>query len=91
MSWLQNTVSEANEPILRAQIEHLQGELDDANDQLDSNFSRLEAAGMSGLHLAEKLAEAQQKISELEDEIRALVRRNQESLNPRDEQNDQER
>lgn len=35
---------------------------------------------MGGVELAEKLAAAQQKISDLEDEIRALIHRNKASL-----------
>jgi hypothetical protein len=50
------------------------------NQQLDDNFARLEAAGIGGIELAEKLAAAQQKISDLEDEIRALIHRNKASL-----------
>ena len=66
--------------MFRAQIDHLHGELNHVNQQLDDNFSRLEAAGMGGIELAEKLAAAQQKISDLEDEIRALLHRNTASL-----------
>lgn len=80
LSWLQTTVSDANEPILRAQVEYLQKELDNVNGQLDGNFSRLEEAGLGAMALAEKLAAAQTRISELEDEIRALLQRNKASL-----------
>ena len=65
---------------MRAQLDHLQAELENANGQLDANFSRLEAAGMSGVELAEKLATAEDRISELEDELRALMQRNTASL-----------
>lgn len=43
------------------------------NGQLDSNFSRLEEAGLGSVALAEKLAAALARIGELEDEIRALI------------------
>ena len=66
--------------MLLARLEYLQDELNNANGQLDSNFSRLEAAGMSGLRLAEDLASAQARISELEDELRLLSQRNTASL-----------
>jgi hypothetical protein len=58
----------------------LHEELDHVNRQLDDNFARLEAAGIGGIELAEKLAAAQSRISDLEDEIRALVHRNKASL-----------
>ncbi|OCF72584.1 hypothetical protein I204_06966 [Kwoniella mangroviensis CBS 8886] len=80
LSWLQTTIGDANEPILQAQLEYLQKELRDANDQLDHNFSRLEAAGLGGVALAEKLAAAEERIGELEGEIRTLVQRNKASL-----------
>jgi chromosome segregation ATPase len=80
LSWLQTTVGDSNEPVLQAQIEYLQIELNRANDQLDNNFSRLEAAGLGGVALAEKLAAAEERIAELEDEIRALIQRNKASL-----------
>lgn len=64
----------------RAQLGNLHEELEHANQQLDDNFSRLEAAGLVGIELAEKLAAAQQRISDLEDEIRALVHKNKASL-----------
>ena len=73
LSWLNTTIGDANEPILRAQVEHLQTELDKVNGQLDSNFSRLEEAGLGSVALAEKLAAALARIGELEDEIRALI------------------
>lgn len=76
LSWLQSTIGNADEPILKAQIDFLQHELTNANKQLDSNFDRLEAAGFGGLELAERLASAQDKIAELEDQIRALSQRN---------------
>jgi chromosome segregation ATPase len=80
LSWLHTTIGDANEPVLRAQLDYLQTELETANDQLDNNFSRLEAAGLSGVALAEKLAAAEDRISELEDELRALGQRNIASL-----------
>lgn len=61
-------------------MEYLQDELKNANDQLDNNFSRLESAGFGALALAEKLAKANERISDLEDEIRALGQRNKVSL-----------
>ncbi|WVR09164.1 hypothetical protein IAU60_006226 [Kwoniella sp. DSM 27419] len=80
LSWLQSSIGDANEPVLQAQLEYLQHELKDANEQLDSNFSRLEAAGLGSIALAEKLAAAEERIGELEDEIRTLVQRNKASL-----------
>lgn len=80
LSWLNTTIGDANESKYRAQIEDLQGELQYVNQQLDDNFSRLEAAGLGGIELAEKLAVAHQRISDLEDEIRALLQRNKASL-----------
>ncbi|ORX39013.1 hypothetical protein BD324DRAFT_618212 [Kockovaella imperatae] len=72
MSWLQTTIGDANESVLLAQMEYLQKELDVANGHLDANFSRLEAAGLNGLNLAERLASAQDRIAELEAELRAM-------------------
>lgn len=89
LSWLQTTVGDANEPILRAQIDQLQVELDNANGQLDSNFSRLEAAGLNGLRLAEDLAQAQERVNELEDQLRNLTQRNKASLALLTEQRDE--
>ncbi|WVF65682.1 hypothetical protein IAT40_000413 [Kwoniella sp. CBS 6097] len=80
LSWLQTTVGDANEPALQAQLEYLQHELDDANVQLDSNFSRLESAGLGAITLAEKLAAAEERIGDLEDENRTLIQRNKASL-----------
>ncbi|OCF44892.1 hypothetical protein I317_01171 [Kwoniella heveanensis CBS 569] len=80
LSWLQTTIGDVNEPVLQAQLEYLQHELEDANHQLDSNFSRLESAGLGAIALAEKLAAAEEKIGELEDEIRTLIQRNKASL-----------
>ncbi|WVQ93329.1 hypothetical protein IAU59_000397 [Kwoniella sp. CBS 9459] len=80
LSWLQTTIGDANEPVLQAQLEYLQHELADANHQLDSNFSRLESAGLGAVALAEKLAAAEERIGELEDEIRTLIQRNKASL-----------
>ncbi|WRT68934.1 uncharacterized protein IL334_005916 [Kwoniella shivajii] len=80
LSWLQTTIGDSNEPILQAQLEYLQNELQDANDQLDHNFSRLESAGIGSVALAEKLAAAEERIGELEDEIRTLIQRNKASL-----------
>nr|XP_018259051.1 uncharacterized protein I303_08594 [Kwoniella dejecticola CBS 10117]OBR81209.1 hypothetical protein I303_08594 [Kwoniella dejecticola CBS 10117] len=80
LSWLQTTIGDANEPVLQAQLEYLQEELRGANDQLDRNFSRLESAGLGAVALAEKLAAAEERIGELEDEIRALLQRNKASL-----------
>ena len=72
LSWLHTTAGEPNEAGLKAQAEYLQDQLDAANGHLDANFSRLEAAGFSGLQLAEQLAFAQNRITELEYELRAL-------------------
>ena len=66
--------------MLQAQVEYLQSELQHANEELDHNFSRLEAAGLSAVNLAEKLATAEDRIGQLEDEIRALLQRNKASL-----------
>nr|XP_031862285.1 uncharacterized protein CI109_002250 [Kwoniella shandongensis]KAA5529357.1 hypothetical protein CI109_002250 [Kwoniella shandongensis] len=80
LSWLQTTIQDSNEPMLQAQIDYLQQELNNANGQLDNNFSRLESAGLGAIALAEKLAAAEDRISELEDEIRTLSQRNRASL-----------
>lgn len=61
-------------------MEYLQDELMNANNQLDNNFSRLESAGFGALALAEKLAKANERIEELEDQIRGLSQRNKASL-----------
>ncbi|AFR95974.1 hypothetical protein C343_04085 [Cryptococcus neoformans C23] len=79
-SWLQTTIQSANEPLFQAQIEYLQHELKEANEQLDQNFNRLETAGLGAVQLAEKLAAAEERISELEDEVRTLGQRNKASL-----------
>lgn len=47
---------------------------------MDQNFSRLETAGLGAVQLAEKLAAAEERISELEDEVRTLGQRNKASL-----------
>nr|XP_019009710.1 uncharacterized protein I206_05270 [Kwoniella pini CBS 10737]OCF48491.1 hypothetical protein I206_05270 [Kwoniella pini CBS 10737] len=80
LSWLQTTIGDSNEPVLQAQLEYLQNELKDANNQLDNNFNRLESAGLGAVALAEKLAAAEERIGELEDEIRTLLQRNKASL-----------
>jgi chromosome segregation ATPase len=80
LSWLQSSIGDSNEPVLRAQLEYLQDELKNANDQLDNNFSRLESAGFGALSLAEKLAKANERISDLEDELRGLSQRNKASM-----------
>jgi hypothetical protein len=54
--------------------------LKNANDQLDNNFSRLESAGFGALSLAEKLAKANERISDLENELRGLSQRNKASI-----------
>lgn len=72
MSWLQTTVGDANEPLLTAQLEYLQTELQNANSQLDSNFDRLESAGLGAVALAEKYAKAQDRIAQLESELASL-------------------
>ena len=72
MSWLQTTIGDSNEAALRSQMEYLQKELDAANNQLDANFTRLEAAGLNGLNLAERLVTAQDRVAELEAELRAF-------------------
>ena len=61
-------------------MEYLQIELDKVNGQLDSNFSRLEEAGLGGVALAEKLAAAHARIGELEDEIRALLAKDKSAM-----------
>ncbi|KAL1406075.1 hypothetical protein Q8F55_007758 [Vanrija albida] len=78
-SWLQSTIGDANEPMLRAQIDHLQQELDLANSQLDKNFGRLEEAGLGAVNLSEKLALANDKIAQLEAELRAVARESKKS------------
>ncbi|KIR28320.1 hypothetical protein I309_02613 [Cryptococcus deuterogattii LA55] len=79
-SWLQTTIQSANEPLFQAQMEYLQQELKEANEQLDQNFSRLEAAGLGAVQLAGKLAAAEERIDELEDEVKTLGQRNKASL-----------
>lgn len=61
-------------------MEYLQQELKEANEQLDQNFSRLEAAGLGAIQLAGKLAAAEERIDELEDEVKTLGQRNKASL-----------
>ncbi|EIW66869.1 hypothetical protein TREMEDRAFT_69871 [Tremella mesenterica DSM 1558] len=80
MSWLQTTIGNPDESVLHAQLEHLQTQLNDANEQLDQNFSRLEEAGIGAIGLAEELAAARDHIGQLEDEIRTLLQRNKASL-----------
>lgn len=74
ISWLQTTIGDSNESLLRAQLEHLQQELDIANSQLDRNFGRLEDAGLGALQLVEKLALANDHIAQLEEQLRNLAR-----------------
>ena len=66
---MNSTVGEAGEGALRAQVDHLQSELAAANEQLDGNFSRLETAGASAVELAERLAVAEDRVTELEKEL----------------------
>lgn len=80
ISWLQTTIGDSNESILRAQLELLQQELDIANSQLDRNFGRLEEAGFSAVELAEKLAASNTRIATLEEELALLARENKISL-----------
>jgi hypothetical protein len=65
--------------MLQAQIGLLKSQLENANQQLDNNFSRLEAAGFGSVRLAEKLAAALERIGELEDQIRSLLQKNKAS------------
>ncbi|GMK59329.1 hypothetical protein CspeluHIS016_0703440 [Cutaneotrichosporon spelunceum] len=64
LSWLQSTMENSNESMLRAELEHLQIELDAANSQLDKNFDRLEEAGLGTVRLAQELAAAKAKLDE---------------------------
>ncbi|KAL7421209.1 hypothetical protein Q5752_004094 [Cryptotrichosporon argae] len=79
-SFLQTTVGDAAEAALRVQVDHLQAELAHANAQLDQNFSRLEQAGIGAVEVAEKLAVAEDRIRQLEDELRALALKHREGL-----------
>lgn len=71
---------------MRAQLDHLQQELDHANKQLDKNFGRLEATGLGAVQLAEKLAIATDRISQLEDEIQRLCQESQLSRQAADDE-----
>lgn len=64
-----NSTSGDNETALHAHVENLQAELAAANNQLDGNFSRLEAAGASAVELADRLAKAEGRVRELEREL----------------------
>lgn len=88
ISWLQTTIGDSNESILRAQLELLQQELDIANSQLDRNFGRLEEAGFSAVELAEKLAASNTRIAALEEELALLARENKISLAGADADNE---
>lgn len=88
ISWLQTTIGDSNESILRAQLELLQQELDIANSQLDCNFGRLEEAGFSAVELAEKLAASNTRIAALEEELALLARENKISLAGADADNE---
>lgn len=79
LSWLQSTIDDSNESILRAQVEHLLQELDVANTQLDKNFDRLEDAGLGAVRLAELLAAANGKIAKFEEERTLLASVNKQS------------
>ncbi|BEI83947.1 hypothetical protein CcaverHIS002_0405510 [Cutaneotrichosporon cavernicola] len=68
LSWLQSTIDDSNESLLRAELEHLQVELDAANIQLDKNFDRLEEAGLGAVRLAQELAAAKAKLDEYKEE-----------------------
>ncbi len=77
---MQTTIGDANEPELRAQVGYLQRQLNSVNEHLDANFSRLEAAGMGGVQLAEELAYARDRIAQLEDELHHMAQRNNATL-----------
>ncbi len=68
MSWLQTTIEDSNESILRAELDHLQQEFDAAQSQLDKNFDALEEAGLVAVRLAQQLAAAKGEIDELKEE-----------------------
>ncbi|WVN87746.1 uncharacterized protein L203_102941 [Cryptococcus depauperatus CBS 7841] len=79
-SELQITMQSTNTSFLEAQLGYLQEELQRANSQLDRNFNRLETAGLDAYQLAQKLQVAQERISELEDEMRVLMQKNKSSV-----------
>jgi chromosome segregation ATPase len=60
---------------LIAEIQRLQKELDFANQSIDDKLDKLEDAGQGVVGLTKKLEDARAKVSELEDEIARLRRR----------------
>lgn len=60
--------SVSEEAVFR-RLEMLQSELKDANERLDGNFDRLEAAGLTTCSVAQELASALAKAALLESEL----------------------
>ena len=62
---------------LIAEIARLQAELDRANDNIDQKLDELEDAGLGAVSLTRDLEDARSKISQLENEVARLQRREQ--------------
>ncbi|TNY22695.1 hypothetical protein DMC30DRAFT_124475 [Rhodotorula diobovata] len=54
-------------------VEHLQGQLSDANTQIDTKLDKLEAAGSGTISLARQLSNAQSRIAQLEGDLERLL------------------
>ncbi|CAK9786827.1 hypothetical protein CC85DRAFT_288238 [Cutaneotrichosporon oleaginosum] len=68
LSWLQTTMDDSQESVLRAELGHLQLDFDAAQAQLDKNFDALEKAGLVAIRLAEELAAARLENGQLKEE-----------------------
>ncbi|KAG1774133.1 hypothetical protein EV702DRAFT_1126979 [Suillus placidus] len=75
LSWLNNTTGDASVSPLLSEIARLQTELDLANDSIDQKLDELEDAGLGVVSLTRDLELARSKISQMENEMGRLQRR----------------
>ncbi|KAG2345767.1 hypothetical protein BDR05DRAFT_960035 [Suillus weaverae] len=75
LSWLNNTTGDASVSPLLSEIARLQTELDRANDNIDQKLDELEDAGLGVVSLTRELELARSKISQMENEMGRLQRR----------------
>jgi len=77
---LNNTTTDAPVSPLLAEIARLQAELDRANDSIDEKLDELEDAGLGVVSLTRDLETARSNISQLENEVARLQRREERRL-----------
>ncbi|KAG2137608.1 uncharacterized protein EDB93DRAFT_1106565 [Suillus bovinus] len=80
LSWLNNTTGDASVSPLLSEIARLQTELDRANDSIDQKLDELEDAGLGVVSLTRDLELARSKISQMENEMGRLQRREERRL-----------